>query len=193
MIFILIALVNPAAEEENLVETVFERTFLSFGGTLTLADDFDGLGAGLILARAATFLDGRYMNDFYLMLFLSGPIRLLHPDDVQISDMKLIGIGYRAATPIKNLGFDASLAVTRGSRRIENTVLGDNYPGIAPAIGLYFPHEYFIDFGINLSPVINVLALASDSEVANKTYFDIELLVTIKNFYKKQPYQWHED
>lgn len=187
----LVVAIVYAQEEDGLVTSKLERSLMSFGGVFTLNDNFDAFGTGIILGETHVFLKGTDTNGLYLILFITGPIRITHPNGVEIDDSKVLGIGYRGETFIKNLGFEANLALTVGSRRIENTVYGDAYCGIAPEIGLYFPHHFFIDFGIYINPVFNMFNFSGE-DVQNKTYYDIALKVTWKQFSRIYDLPWSE-
>jgi len=191
MFFLLLFSLSSIYSEtsDDMITSILERSLISFGGIATIGENFDSVGMGLLIAETHVFLSGDSANGLYLIIFMNSPIRILYPNNVQIDDLKIIGLSYRGESFIPNLGFEASMSISRGSRRIDNTVYGDGYWGISPEIGIYFPHNYFIDFELSVNPMINLFRISS-ADVLNKSYYDIIFKVNIKSFYKKYAQRW---
>lgn len=192
--FVFLLLMIPAlsvSSQADSVESVLERSLMSFGFLLSTGEAFDSLGTGLIIGETHVFLSGNSKNGVYLLLFFSGPFRLTHANDIEIDDMKILGIGYRGESFIHNLGFEASLALTAGNRRIEDTIYGDIYCGISPELGLYYPHNCSFDIGIYVNPNFHLFKYDS-LEVGNKSYYDISLKLTLKELIEKTKKDWND-
>lgn len=178
------------AKDIDSSKAILERILTSHGVTLTIGEGWDNFGFGINIFRTLLFLDGEDMNGLYLMLFMTIPtVRIIDPGGVKINDLRVAGIGYRGKTFIKNLGFSTSISAAFGQRRIENMVYGDFYWGIAPELGLYFPHNAPIDFEIILAPMIHIYNLGGQ-DVTNKSYLDVHFLINFKEFFKKSQYPW---
>jgi len=177
-----------ARGDEPSSSSFLERVITSFGLSMTLDDNLSGVGAAIQVPKTMVFFKGNSRDGAYLLLFVVSPIRVLYPTDVHTIDLKLLGLGYRGQTFVPNFGYSVSLGITQGSSSQGTTILGNGYFGVAPELGLYYPHDSAWDLGLYVTPWIHLMNFGG-AAVAND-YIDASLLVSIKALYEKRPRSW---